>query len=80
MTGRRLVLPALASLLPAVALAAILLAPPSAAGPDQPLAVGDRAPDFALRDQDGKTVRLSELLARRPHVVLAFYVKAFTPG
>lgn len=63
------------------ALAAILLAAsPAAAGPDQPLDVGDRAPDFALRDQDGKIVRLSELLARRPHVVLAFYVKAFTPG
>ncbi len=43
------------------------------------LKVGDRAPDFTLPDTDGKPVRLSKLLERGP-VVLAFYVKAFTPG
>jgi peroxiredoxin len=41
--------------------------------------VGDRAPDFALADQNGKTVRLSEFLGKK-RVVLAFYIKAFTPG
>lgn len=61
------------------ALAAMLLAasPVLAAGP---LAVGDQAPDFTLADQHGQSVRLSEVLAKRRHVVLAFYVQAFTPG
>ncbi len=53
---------------------------PVALSAEGPLAVGDKAPDFALSDQHGKPVRLSELLASRRHVVLAFYVKAFTPG
>jgi peroxiredoxin Q/BCP len=39
---------------------------------------GTEAPDFALPDQDGTTVRLSELRGRR--VVLYFYPKADTPG
>jgi peroxiredoxin len=39
--------------------------------------VGDRAPDFALRDNHGRTVRLSELRGER-HVVLVFYPFAFT--
>ncbi len=43
------------------------------------LKVGDRAPDFTLPDTDGTPVTLSALLARGP-VILAFYVKAFTPG
>ena len=62
-------------------LASVLLAIPlAAAAADRPLAVGDRAPDFMLSDQRGKSVRLSELLAARRYVVLAFYVKAFTSG
>lgn len=44
--------------------------------PDQPLRVGDRAPEFALRHTFEQTVRLSELIARGP-VVLAFYVFDF---
>ncbi|MBF8259891.1 MAG: alkyl hydroperoxide reductase [Actinobacteria bacterium] len=36
------------------------------------LTVGERAPDFALPNQRGETVRLSEQLARGP-VVLSFY-------
>lgn len=44
-----------------------------------PLKVGDKAPDFTLPDTDGKPVTLSQLLAQGP-VVLAFYVKAGTPG
>jgi peroxiredoxin Q/BCP len=39
---------------------------------------GERAPDFELPDQDGQTVRLSDLRGRR--VVLYFYPKADTPG
>ena len=40
--------------------------------------VGDRAPDFTLADQNGAMVRLSEFLGKK-RVVLAFYIKAFTP-
>jgi peroxiredoxin len=46
----------------------------------EPLAVGTKAPDFTLSDQEGRSVRLGDLLARRPFVVLAFYVKAGTSG
>lgn len=42
------------------------------------LHAGEPAPDFALPDQHGKTVRLSELKGQR--VVLYFYPKADTPG
>lgn len=41
--------------------------------------VGDRAPDFTLPDTDGNPVTLSKLLEGGP-AILAFYVKAFTPG
>ena len=44
-----------------------------------PLKVGDKAPDFTLPDTENRPVALSELLRRGP-VILAFYVKAFTPG
>ena len=40
--------------------------------------VGETAPDFELRDQNGETVRLSDL--RGKHVVVYFYPKADTPG
>jgi len=43
------------------------------------LKVGDKAPDFTLPDTEGKPVTLSKLLESGP-VILAFYVKAFTPG
>lgn len=39
---------------------------------------GEQAPDFALPDQDGRTVQLSDLRGRP--VVLYFYPKASTPG
>ncbi|WP_420752323.1 peroxiredoxin [Rhodococcus sp. O3] len=39
---------------------------------------GDIAPDFSLRDQDGKLRSLGELLAGGP-LVLFFYPAAFTP-
>jgi peroxiredoxin Q/BCP len=42
------------------------------------LKVGDKAPDFAVQDQTGKTRRLSDY--RGKSVVLWFYPKASTPG
>jgi thioredoxin-dependent peroxiredoxin len=39
---------------------------------------GDRAPDFELPDQDGRTVKLSDY--RGQPVVVYFYPKADTPG
>ena len=43
------------------------------------LAVGDKVPDFALPDQNGKIVKLSDFTGKKG-VVLAFYVLAFTGG
>ncbi len=43
------------------------------------LKVGDRAPNFDLQDQNGKTVRLNDFRGEK-RVVLAFYIKASTPG
>jgi peroxiredoxin len=43
------------------------------------LEVGDRAPDFALPDQEGRVVKLSDFRGKK-NVVLAFYVLAFTGG
>jgi thioredoxin-dependent peroxiredoxin len=43
------------------------------------LKTGDLAPDFALPDQSGTVIRLSELLAAGP-VVLFFYPAAMTTG
>jgi len=43
------------------------------------LNVGHQAPDFALPDQNGKIVRLSDFRGKKT-VVLAFYIKAGTPG
>lgn len=62
----------------ALSLAFLLLAASPALG--EPLAVGAKAPDFTLSDQEGRPVRLGDLLTRQPFVVLAFYVKAFTSG
>ena len=42
------------------------------------LEIGSQAPDFALTDKDGNTVRLSDFLGRK--VVLYFYPKDNTPG
>lgn len=42
------------------------------------LKVGDTAPDFALPDAEGNTVRLSELLEKGP-VAIAFYRGAWCP-
>lgn len=49
---------------------------PTAAGKLEP---GSRAPDFALPDQKGRTVRLRDLLGKGP-IVLYFYPKDNTKG
>lgn len=49
-------------------------------GGEAPLTLDEAAPDFSLVDHRGQAFRLSEALARRDFVVLAFYVKAFTGG
>ena len=43
------------------------------------LAIGERAPDFALPDQDGQEQRLSRLLNGQA-LILYFYPADFTPG
>jgi mycoredoxin-dependent peroxiredoxin len=47
------------------------------ATPSGPLAVGDVAPDFTLRDQHGSDVTLSELTEEK-NVVVVFYPFAFS--
>ena len=42
------------------------------------LEVGSKAPDFALQDKDGNTVRLSDFAGKK--VVLYFYPRDNTPG
>ena len=42
------------------------------------LAIGDKAPQFTLKDKDGNAVSLSDFLGKR--VVLYFYPKDNTPG
>jgi peroxiredoxin Q/BCP len=42
------------------------------------LKAGDPAPDFAVQDHRGRTVRLSDF--RGKQVILWFYPKADTPG
>ena len=55
-------------------LASLLIATRAAA-----LEVGDQAPDFPLADQNGTTVKLSDLRSKS-NAVIAFYVMEFTPG
>ena len=43
------------------------------------LRIGDKAPDFSGRDQNGQEIRSRDLLAKGP-VVIYFYPKDFTPG
>ncbi len=40
---------------------------------------GKAAPDFTMRDKDGKALKLSELRGKKD-VVIYFYPKDFTPG
>lgn len=43
-----------------------------------PIEVGQKAPDFSLQDQDGKTVKLSALRGKSP-AVLVFYRGSWCP-
>jgi len=54
-------------------------APPSPPAPPKLLEIGDEAPDFALRDHEGKEARLSSFRGKGK-VLVAFYPKDFTPG
>ncbi len=49
------------------------------APPEPKIKVGDIAPDFTLRDQNGKEASLKDFRGKK-NVVLAFYVFAFTSG
>jgi peroxiredoxin len=42
--------------------------------------VVNTSPDFTLKDQEGNSVTLSEILKRQNGVIIAFYPKDFTPG
>lgn len=42
------------------------------------LKIGDKAPDFAVKDQYGKNIKLGDFLGRK--VIMFFYPKASTPG
>ena len=42
------------------------------------LEIGNKAPDFALPDEDGRAVKLSDYRGKR--VVVFFYSKASTSG
>ena len=42
------------------------------------LKIGDKAPEFSAKDQDGKTIKLSDFKGKK--VVLYFYPKDNTPG
>lgn len=57
----------------ALLLVALTLAPALAAA-------SERTTPLAAGDQHGAPFRLTQALARREFVVLAFYVKAFTGG
>lgn len=43
------------------------------------LKTGETAPDFTVKDTEGNSLHLDEMVATGP-VILAFFPKAFTPG
>ena len=74
--------PLLATLLVALALSATAQqkeAKKDAPPPAPKIKVGDQAPDFTLKDQNGADVSLASFRGKKS-VVLAFYVFAFTGG
>jgi cytochrome oxidase Cu insertion factor (SCO1/SenC/PrrC family) len=68
------------SVLPWFSLSSILRAKTLSSAPaPMQLKVGDSAPDFTLRDQNGKEVSLKDFRGKKT-VALAFYVFAFSGG
>jgi peroxiredoxin len=63
-------------LLPFAAVALLAQQPPAQ---HTHLKVGDEAPDFTLRDQNNKEVKLSDFKGKK-NVILAFFPAAFTGG
>jgi peroxiredoxin len=59
-----------------IAMLALAVVTAAAGGPPR---VGQPAQDFVLKDQNGRDVRLSDFRGKKS-VVLAFYIRAFTPG
>src|SRR4029450_7682044 len=55
------------------------LLPEEKAPPRTPVEAGKPAPDFTLRDESGKDIKLSSFAGKKS-VLLAFYAKDFTPG
>lgn len=51
----------------------------SAASKGEVPKVGSKAPGVALRNVDGKTVKLSQYKGKK-NILLAFFPKSFTPG
>lgn len=47
---------------------------------DQNMKIGDQMPSFAVKDQDGRTVKSDELIGRGRKIVLYTYPKDSTPG
>jgi thioredoxin-dependent peroxiredoxin len=62
-----------------IAIPALLIQYSQKASEADRLKVGDRAPDFSLADQYGRTVHLADYAGKKT-VILAFYIKAGTPG
>jgi peroxiredoxin len=78
--SRTSVVVAVLALAAAFAAPAVVSSAPSAAlAADPAVEVGTEAPDFTLKDQDGKDVQLSSYRGKKT-VVVAFYPKAFSPG
>ena len=65
--------------MPLLVLCAVGVLAQQPAPPKTTLKVGDAAPEFSLRDTEGKEVKLSDFKGKK-NVVLAFYVLAFTGG
>jgi thioredoxin-dependent peroxiredoxin len=65
--------------LPLLALSSLIALSPCAAGAAQTPKVGDPAPLFAGKDQDGKAWKLADLAGKKI-VLLYFYPKDDTPG
>ena len=59
--------------LAAVALALLIQDPPK-------IEKGEKAPDFAAKNQKDEDLKLSELLKAKKNVLLAFHPKDFTGG